>query len=306
MLRGLVIRQVFIVVDVVLGVLVLVACGAAAFSLFPGGQTAQAVVKQPSIDLEDGPQLAALGLRTDYDAIVNSGLFGGAGKAAADEPAPQPVEPQEVVEETALNLRLLSTLATYPTDPGGSALIENQVSQREVTLVAMNEFVLPNVRLLEVHPRAVLIENGRDHDPAKQEWLRMDEPDKDGASTPRPRPAVQANNANEPPARVFLNRQEIYNEINNNYAQLLTQVKPEFVRDDSGQVVGLTAQNISNLPLARKLNLQDGDVLQSINNEAIDSQQKIYEIMMKYQNASSFRVGIQRGGRPHVITYRVR
>ena len=261
---------------------------------------------EPSIELEDGPQLAALGLRTDYDGIVNSGMFGGAGKAAAEQPAPEPVEPQEVVEETALSLRLLSTLATYPTDPGGSALIENQVSQREVTLVAMNEYVLPNVRLLEVHPRAVLIENGRKNNPPKKEWLRMDEGDDDDDGTSRPRPVVQARASNEPPSRVFLSRQEVYDEINNNYAQLLTQVKPEFVRDDSGKVVGLTAQNISNLPLARKLNLKDGDVLQSINNEPIDSQQKIYEIMMKYQNASSFRVGIQRGGKPHVITYRVR
>ena len=90
-----------------------------------------------------------------------------------------------------------------------------------------------------------------------------------------------------------------------NYADLVTNVKPELARDANGNVIGVTAPNIGQVPLAQKLGIQDNDVLQTVNNEQIDSEQKILEIVQKYQTATSFRIGIMRDGKPKVITYRL-
>jgi type II secretory pathway component PulC len=82
-------------------------------------------------------------------------------------------------------------------------------------------------------------------------------------------------------------------------------VKPELARDESGNVIGVTADNIGQVPMARKLGLGDGDILQTVNNEQIDSEQKIYEVIQKFQNANSIRIGVMSGGKPKVITYRL-
>ena len=88
-----------------------------------------------------------------------------------------------------------------------------------------------------------------------------------------------------------------------NYADLVTKVKPELYRDASGKVAGITAANISDVPLAKQLGLKDGDILQTVNNEKIDSQQKILDMVQKYQNADSFRIGIMRNGKQEIVTF---
>lgn len=85
----------------------------------------------------------------------------------------------------------------------------------------------------------------------------------------------------------------------------LVKITPKVETDNSGNIVGLTADNISQYPLAQKLGFQDGDVLQTINNERIDSREKLMEIFQRYQNASSFRVGILRNGQPNVLVFDV-
>ena len=79
----------------------------------------------------------------------------------------------------------------------------------------------------------------------------------------------------------------------------------EISRDESGNVLGITAPDISKQPLAQKLGFKDNDILQTVNNERIDSEEKIMEIFQKYQNANSFRIGIIRDGQPRVLNYRL-
>jgi len=85
----------------------------------------------------------------------------------------------------------------------------------------------------------------------------------------------------------------------------LVRITPKIETDDSGDVVGITADNIGQYPLAQKLGFQDGDVLQTINNERIDSREKLMEIFQRYQNAPSFRIGILRNGQPNVLVFDV-
>ena len=301
MVRGLLIRQAFILLDLALAAGIVLAAASVAYKLIeapveaePGSATAAALG-----DLAQS--LQAIPPRSEYDRVVSSGLFGNAGLEA------QPVAVEETVpegegeiEDTELNLRLAGTVALSPTDPFASAFIEN-LDQRGTPMgYALGQEVVEKVKLDEVYPREVFLLNER-HTPPKRQRLRMDDPataPPPGSNAPAPGPGV-ASSTN----RVDLNRQEFVQELYTNYADLVTKVRPEMYRDASGKIAGVTAQNISQVPLAGKLGLQDGDVLQTVNNEMIDSEQKILEMVQKYQNSGSFRIGILRNGQPQTITY---
>lgn len=307
MIRGLLIRQVFVLVDLALAVTVVVTIGTLVLKLV---EPAPAVT-EVELGERDAGDTAGAGLqvagRAAYDAILENGLFGDAGRfdPAAAPPPPVIEEPEEApLEETQLNLQLVGTTAAYPTDPLASAIIRNMDNRGAGGTYFLNDAVLPDegqgaVRLIRVLRREVILWNER-KTPAGEERLSMPTPE-DGMVAERPAvtPQPQAGGVQ----RVSIDRQEFTRELYENYATLVTQIRPEYYRDASGNVVGLTAQNINEIPLARQLGLSDGDVLQSINNEQIDSEQKVMELFQRYRNANAFRIGILRNGRPTVITY---
>ena len=57
--------------------------------------------------------------------------------------------------------------------------------------------------------------------------------------------------------------------------------------------------------LAQTLDLKDGDVLQSINGEPIDSEEAIIRIINKNRDMSTFRIGILRDGQQITRTYQM-
>ena len=308
MVQGLLIRRIFIFLDLALAALVLVVAAYLAVEMTrPAPEIDLAAGEAPEGDQESKP-LPEVGDRAIYDGLTGGGLFGEAGRwdpgAAPETPAAPPVVDEEVTE-TTLNLRLVGTLALSPTNKFSSAFIEN-VDQRDGgRAYAVGRQVLENVTLEEVYPREVIVLNKRTT-PAKKERLRMDE-DKDKAVPASAAPAapggLEVNDAAT--ERISLSRDEIIQDITENYAELVTNVRPEMAKDENGNVIGVTAPNIGQLPLAQKLGVQDNDILQTVNNEQIDSEEKIMELVQKYQNASSFRIGIMRGGKPKVITYRL-
>jgi len=116
-------------------------------------------------------------------------------------------------------------------------------------------------------------------------------------------PAPEAMPSGEPGAEhLSLNKEELVQELYTRYSEL-TQIEAKMYLDAAGNVIGVTADNIGQAPLAQKLGLQDGDVLQSVNGEQIDSEQKILELVQKYANASSFTIHILRNGQPKIFTY---
>lgn len=306
MVRGLIIRQVFVLLDLALVIFILVTGALVSLALF-----------RSPVDLENADQgdaapesssrfyLSNVPPRSQYDSLLAGGLFGAAGRfdPNAAPPPPPPPPPEDDVKETELNLKLHGTIALSPRDPFASAFIEDLDARNGSMAYALGQDIVDKVKLLEVYPREVVLLNER-NTPSTRERLRME--DLDTAS-----PATTVTAARRMPERapagnqIELNRQEFVQELYMNYADLVTKVKPEMYRDASGNVVGVTAQNIGQVPLAQKLGLADGDVLQTVNNEAIDSEQKIMEMVQKYSDSNVFRIGILRNGRPQVITYRL-
>jgi type II secretory pathway component PulC len=320
MVSGLIIRKTFIVIDLALAALVVVVVGLVAMEMtrvIPGPDAVLAA--QGNTDEPTAQPLPQVADRAAYASLRQSGLFGEAGKWDPKAiPPPAPVVPEEKppepdVSETTLNLRLMGTIALGSGSKFSTAFIENLDANDRGRGYFIGDQVMENVTLEEVLSREVIVLNKR-FDPPKRERLKMDEaestPGATASASPKsaaPAPGSAPGSASDPSSsdRVNLKRDEIVQELYKNYSDLVTNLKPEMARDDKGNVIGITAPNIGQVPMAQKLGLKDNDILQTVNNEQIDSEQKIIEMVQKYQTANSFRIGIMRDGKPKVITYRL-
>ncbi|MBI1319950.1 MAG: PDZ domain-containing protein [Candidatus Hydrogenedens sp.] len=77
---------------------------------------------------------------------------------------------------------------------------------------------------------------------------------------------------------------------------LLTRHQPELTRDASGNVIGLTAKDISQIPFASMLGFQDGDVLTSVNGTQLQSEGQILGLVSQLKGAKNLQVGVLRNG----------
>lgn len=321
MIRSLVIRQVFRVTDVILAVGVL---GVIFFvvKLFLTPLPTIDMNGTAAVDSIDASKISQLAPREVYDSLVESGLFGAAGKNVGEETAEvaevAPID--EDIQDSELNLKLRGTIALEPGDPFASAFIENLDSNDGVRSYLLGGEVVTDVFVNTISKREVILLNQR-KDPHQRERLRMEDPtqseensgstgqlaENPGMPERRGLPAAPVRPVTDRSSRVQhtrVNRNAIVREAIDNYAQLAT-ITPKVETDDSGNVLGLTADNIGQYPLAEKLGFQDGDVLQTVNNERIDSREKLLELFQRYQNASSFRVGILRNGQPNILVFDV-
>jgi type II secretory pathway component PulC len=311
MVRGLVIRQLFLVVNLALVGLILFAAVAVVLQMINPPKAVNAVTVDPGPAGDGDASIAAeLRERLAYNSIVENGLFGDAGRFKEPEVEETPVvqaEPEGPEEETDLSLKLWAVTSLSPKSPFASASIEDTSQRNGSQLFHIGNSVVENVTLEEVHPRWVVLINRRDPGAPKRERLSMDEEEEGGNGAAAMANAAQGRGRTTLPSQeVEIDRNDFINELTVNYADLLTKVKPELYRDENGKVAGITAADIAEVPLAQQLGLENGDVLQTVNNEQIDSQEKILEMVQKYQDAGSFRIGIMRNGKQKIITYNFR
>lgn len=304
MLRGLIIRRSFVIADVIL------VGGAGLFAAFLGFKSFREADFRPDVVSPASPEdyegmFAKVGPRPAYNRIVQSGIFGRAATTSGDDKEPPPVVEEPLAEaETELPLRLWGTVVSGPNDLLASAAIEVREGAPTLGAYYLNQDVLEDVILVEIRRREVILDNRRMN---RLEHLKMLEGDERlAASRPPGRRPPTRGRRSQASEMITLDRHEFSQGLIDNYADLANNVDVRVYTDAQGNVKGLTASNISTIPLARKLGIQDNDVLSSVNNEQIDSVEKVYEIVNKYRNASTFRIGILRGGKPKTITYRLR
>lgn len=301
MIRSLIFRPVFVVVDIALACLVALA----AFMIF---QKVAAVQTNEGVErVAEGYEVAfaSVGPRNEYDNIVSSGIFGSA--AAKNRNFTPPVNEDvedEAKEETDLPLRLTGWSLSGVGDPKATALIQMANSGQTSKAYYLGQEIIDNVFLLEVRVGEVVLDNRRT---GKKEILKRDENYNVNKTallaSKRPGPGTRRNSA----ANVItLDRADFSKKLMASYEDIATKIDIREYRDKSGKVVGLTSPNITNVELAKELGLQNNDVLTSINNEPIDSIDKVYEVIQKYRNASAFRLGVLRNGKPMFITYRLK
>jgi len=87
---------------------------------------------------------------------------------------------------------------------------------------------------------------------------------------------------------------------------VLRQLQPDFARGANGQVLGLTSQNFSSIPLARQLGLQNGDVIANINGVNVTGLGSYAAIEQAVSRGGPISVTILRNGQPLTATFNLR
>ena len=105
---------------------------------------------------------------------------------------------------------------------------------------------------------------------------------------------------------VMLNRKEIVEKLNRDYEKLASTLDVIEKKDENGKLIGLTVPDIETIPVANDLGFKNGDILTSINNEAVTSQEQVATLANKYQNAAAVRIGFIRNNQPMIVLYRLR
>lgn len=321
MLRSLLLKKLLAYGNVALAVLVVVYVVAKLASL-PPSRVDVPPVAEPAPEASS-IEIAQVKHINDYKPILRSELFGknalGKPKAPPKSAAPPPPQPkQEVV--TALPLKLIGTVVAMEDDPQGSAIIENKSAGALKKTYFVGDEVMDGVVLKTIRRRMVVLENQRAE---RLEQLHLEEAEQAfrpvSAPAARSRADVLAERRNlasriratrpavEGANRIFtFNRAELISELDANYDQLASNVDVRVVKDANGNVQGVQASNLSRTPLAQKFGLQEGDIVQSVNGQRIDSLERLYDIIEQNQNTSKFSVELLRGGRKQIFTYHLR
>lgn len=90
------------------------------------------------------------------------------------------------------------------------------------------------------------------------------------------------------------------------YLVLLTELQPTMYTTPDGGLTGMTSASLGSFSLARKLGLQNNDVIYNINGETLDSPEKIFELAEKLEGQSKYNVRILREGMPLTHIYHVK
>ena len=307
MLRALLIRQAFLLLDFVLvAVLVYIAFLVVTTYLGAGGR--QFGAGPGDIDPHE-IQVAQVDSRDAYRLIENSGLFGDAARSRQDEEPPPPPPPPPAAEDevSTLPLRLWSTVSLEnPESRLATAVIERTgggSQGRSVYFVGDN--ISDGVEVREIHYKRVRLFNPNLN---RHEWLvRSDTPSRPGptvrrASAPPPAPRqVSGPNVN-------VNPQQLAERMQTEGPQIYAQMAPSLrvAVDENGEPLGLTADGIGDVPLATELGFQEGDILSEINGRPVQDPTQLMSIMSQFQGVDTFRVSVLRNGSPQMLTISLR
>jgi len=77
---------------------------------------------------------------------------------------------------------------------------------------------------------------------------------------------------------------------------LLSKHQPRMATDDEGNPLGLTANNISSLPIARQRCLQNGDIIASVNGIPLTSEGQVINVINRLKGSRQLNLEVVRGG----------
>jgi type II secretion system protein C len=307
MIKGLAIRRMFNAAEVILGIILFVIIGYAihAFTKPPAELSSS-----PSIDAET-VAFNTVGDLDEYKTILDSGLFGPSAKLATKGPVNPPITlppPSDTEVETSLPLTLKGLVVSDP--PWASATIEVREKGQETNTYYIDQEIIDGVILKEIRRKEVVMENKRSN---RREVLRLEfvTADAKGRSNrfqptiQRSRPKVSSAQVAKRTQTVTLNKKEITDQLNKDYEKFASTVDVKVIEED-GKVKGITTDNIEDIPSAKRLGFKNGDILVSVNNENVDSVDKISSIANKYKDSPTLRIEILRDNKPMTFNYRLR
>ena len=105
---------------------------------------------------------------------------------------------------------------------------------------------------------------------------------------PRETPTIQAKGDGQP--------EDYFPEDPAEHVALMIKHQPRIVYDKTGKAVGLTADDITSVPGAGRVGLQNGDIIRSVNGIALTDEAQVLGLVTQLQGVKQLDLAVQRNG----------
>jgi general secretion pathway protein C len=208
------------------------------------------------------------------------------------------------LEETELNLKLWGTVSGI--DERAYAVIED-IQKREQNLYRTGDTIQNATVKKIMREKVVLNREGKD------EILAMEKLEQGGSGRSSSRRAsVRSSRASSSASRTPRRRtqrvslrREMINESMQDISKLMTQIAVRPHMED-GQAAGLALSNIKPNSIFRRMGLRNGDILQGIDGQEIQTVDDALKLYQNLQNADGVEVQLKRRGQERTINYNIR
>jgi len=223
---------------------------------------------------------------SSFQVITGRNLFGSLDKASED------VNEEEIeeLELTSLKIALLGTVTGN--EQNAFAVIE-ETDKRKQGLYKIGDSV-QNATVKKILREKVVLRVG-----TKDEILTMEE-----SAASRRDKRRRPSKSTERGSTITVSRKDIQNslkDINNLMSQV--RIRPHF---KDGQSDGLSVSRIKGGSIFSKLGLRNGDIVQKINGEPINSPDEVLVLYEKLKSGSRVSLEVTRKGEPKTMNYRFR
>jgi general secretion pathway protein C len=223
---------------------------------------------------------------SNFKVITGRNLFGSLDKASKDVNE----EETEDLELTSLKIALLGTVTG--SEQNAFAVIE-ETDKRKQGLYKIGDSV-QNATVKKILREKVVLRVG-----TKDEILTMEE---SAASRRDKRRRPSKSTARG--STITVNRKDIQNSLKDiNKLMSEVRIRPHF---KDGQSDGLSVSRIKGGSVFSKLGLRNGDIVQKINGEPINSPDEVLALYEKLKSGSRVSLEVTRKGEPKTMNYRFR
>lgn len=207
------------------------------------------------------------------------------------------------LEETELKLKLWGTVSGV--DENAYAVIED-IQKREQNLYRTGDTIQNATVKKIMREKVVLNRDGKD------EILAMEKLEQGSGRSSSGRADFRSSRASTSASRTPTRRtqrvslrREMINESMQDISKLMTQIAIRPHMED-GQAAGLALSNIKPNSIFRRMGLRNGDILQGIDGQEIQTVDDALKLYQNLQNAESVEVQLKRRGQERTINYNIR
>ena len=223
---------------------------------------------------------------SSFQIITERNLFGSLDKASKDVNE----EEIEALEPTSLKVALLGTVTG--SEQNAFAVIE-ETDKRKQGLYKIGDSV-QNATVKKILREKVVLRVG-----TKDEILTMEE-----SAASRRDKGRGPSKPTERGSTITVSRKDIQSSLEDiNKLMSQVRIRPHF---KDGQSDGLSLSRIKGGSIFSKLGLRNGDIVQQINGEPINSPDEVLELYEKLKSGSRVSLEVTRKGEPKTMNYRFR
>ncbi len=223
---------------------------------------------------------------SSFQVITERNLFGSLDKASED------VNEEEIeeLELTSLKIALLGTVTG--SEQNAFAVIE-ETDKRKQGLYKIGDSV-QNATVKKILREKVVLRVG-----TKDEILTMEE-----SAASRRDKRRRPSKSTERGSTITISRKDIQNSLKDiNKLMSEVRIRPHF---KDGKSDGLSVSRIKGGSIFSKLGLRNGDIVQKINGEPINSPDEVLVLYEKLKSGSRVSLEVTRKGEPKTMNYRFR